>query len=66
MHLSSTVEKNIALSAASNKDKIEIKIQTANRKKPFMVHIGKTEKFNKLAHECAEEFNCDASKVRLE
>lgn len=47
-------------------DKIEIKIQMAIRKKPFIVHIGKTEKLKRLACECAEEFKCDITKIRLE
>lgn len=54
------------MTATDNKDKIEIKIQTASRKKPFIVYIGKIEKLTKLAYDVAEEFKCDPKKVRLE
>lgn len=54
---------------ASNKPKegqIEIKIQNAARKKPFITYIGKTDKLKRVACECAEEFKCDITKIRLE
>lgn len=50
----------------ANKDKLEIKIQSKNKKKPFIVYIGKEDKLINLAYECAGEFKCDPSKVRLE
>lgn len=66
-HLTSAIDKPKSITAApDNKDKIEIKIQTANGKKPFIVYIGKTEKLTKLAYDVAEEFGYDPNKVRLE
>lgn len=66
-HLTSAIGKPMSITTATdNKDKIEIKIQTASRKKPFIVYIGKTEKLTRLAYDVAEEFGCDPKKVRLE
>lgn len=51
---------------APTKDQIEIKIMAKNRKKPFIVNIGKNEQLYRLAYACSEEFKCNVDKVRLE
>ena len=54
---------------SANKPKegqIEIKIQNAGRKKPFVLYVDKTDKLKRLACEIAEEYKCDITKIRLE
>lgn len=59
--------KTTAGSAASdNSDRLEIKIQTGDRKRPFITYINPTDQLITLAFACAEEFKCDVDKVAIE
>lgn len=53
-------------SKPKNRNFIELQIQSAQRKRPFLVSIDKFEKLKTLFFECAEEFKCDPEKIRLE
>lgn len=63
-HLSNAIDKPKGITTDTNQ--IEIKIQSAQQKRPFVVKMGKTDKFNKIALQCAEQFKVDASKIRFE
>lgn len=63
-----SVQNNNVRSGASKpkEGQIEIKIQIASRKRPFTVYVSKEDKLKRVACECAEEFKCDITKIRLE
>ncbi|XP_031620607.1 uncharacterized protein LOC116339091 [Contarinia nasturtii] len=60
---SKTTAKSLA---NANAGKMEIKIQSAGRKRPFITYIGSTDQLITLAFACAEEFKCDVNKVLIE
>lgn len=62
------MNKRNAAGTMANADgnKLEIKIQTDGRKRPFITYIGRTDQLITLAFSCAEEFKCDVEKVAIE
>lgn len=59
--------KNAADAAEQdNADKLEIKIQSDGRKRPFITYIKPTDQLMVLAFACADEFKCDIDKVAIE
>lgn len=52
--------------ANANANRIEIKIQSEGRKRPFVTYIEPTDQLITLAFSCAEEFKCEVDKVAIE
>lgn len=58
-------ELDAKLPETRDPNKIELKIQSKCRKKPFLKSINKNDKLELLVFQCAEELNADPKSIRL-